>query len=122
MRAVGATLALCAVLAACGPQRPPAAEGNKSVIGTPAPGSKFAKVRIGMGEKEVTDLIGPATDVSGHITGKAFIPFYFGSGTVEVDAHYRGEGILTYASGGVSSTVPRVIIIKVDRSEGGYVR
>ena len=60
--------------------------------------------------------------MSGHITGKAFIPFYFGPGTVEVDAHYKGEGILTYESGGVGSTTPRIIVIKVDRSEAGYVR
>lgn len=49
------------------------------IIGTPAPNSKFAKLEIGMGRSEVRDLIGSPNDTSGHITGKQFIPFYFGA-------------------------------------------
>ena len=48
------------------------------IIGTPAPNSKFAKLQIGMGLREVEDLIGRADDTDSHITGKQFIPFFFG--------------------------------------------
>ena len=127
MRMTLGAVAALAVLAGCAPQsagpaRPAAQAADTGIVGTPAPGSKFSRIRIGMGDKEIEDLIGPPNDTSGHITGKAFIPFYFGSGTVEVDAHYKGEGVLTYESGGVGSTRPRLILITVDRSETGYVR
>lgn len=46
------------------------------IVGTPAANSKFAKLKIGMRQREVEDLIGPPTDEDGHITGKGFIPFF----------------------------------------------
>ena len=48
------------------------------IIGTPAKNSKFTKLQMGMGMKQVTDLIGSPTDQGAYVTGKAFIPFYFG--------------------------------------------
>ena len=47
------------------------------IVGTPAPGSKFARLEIGMPMKRVTDLIGEPTDSGSGMTGKMFIPFYF---------------------------------------------
>ena len=122
-------LALLGALAACSDPSntapaPAAATVNAptAVVGTPAPGSKFSRVKIGMGKTEVQDLIGPPNDQNSHITGKVFIPLYFGSGTTEIDAHYKGEGILTYASRGVGSTSYELIGMTVDRNESGYVR
>src|SRR5438874_12253227 len=49
------------------------------IVGTPAKNSTFTKLELGMGMKQVMDLIGPPTDQGAYVTGKAFIPFYFGS-------------------------------------------
>ena len=65
------------------------------IVGTPAPGSKFSRVQIGMPKKQVEDLIGQPTDTASHVTGKAFIPFYFGGDTYMLEAFYRGEGQLS---------------------------
>lgn len=74
---------------------------NGEVIGTPAPGSKFAKLQIGMRMREVTRLIGAPDDMSRHETGKRWIPFYFGNDAQRLEVFYRGEGCLTYTGGNV---------------------
>jgi hypothetical protein len=90
------------------------------IIGTPAPGSKFSRVRIGMPMKQVEDLIGPPSDTAGHITGKAFIPFYFGGDTHMLEAFYRGEGQLSYAPANFGTSAYQLVRIIVDPSEQGY--
>ena len=68
------------------------------IIGTPAAKSKFAKLAIGMRQVQVENLIGRADDLSNHITGKQFRPFYFGGDTQRIEAYYKGEGQLTYSN------------------------
>ena len=68
------------------------------IIGTPAPKSKFAKLRIGMTPEEVEHLIGRADDTDSHITGKVFIPFHFGGDKRRLEAFYKHEGQLTYSN------------------------
>ena len=45
----------------------------------PVANSKFSKLQIGMSIKQVTDLTGEPTDQGAYVTGKAFIPFFFGA-------------------------------------------
>jgi len=90
------------------------------VQGTPARNSKFTKLKIGMGEKEVIDLIGTPTDQSMHMTGKAWIPFYVGSGKREVWFHYKGVGRLLFADNAGFTTDTGLIGIEHDASERGY--
>jgi hypothetical protein len=52
-----------------------------------------------MGMKQVTDIAGPPTDQGAYITGKAFIPFYFGSDRHRFELIYKGEGRLIFAGG-----------------------
>lgn len=68
------------------------------IIGTPAPKSKFAKLRIGMTPEEVEKLIGRADDTDSHITGKVFIPFHFGGDKRRLEAFYKREGQLTFSN------------------------
>jgi len=68
------------------------------IIGKPAAGSKFAKLEIGMRQVQVENLIGRADDLSNHITGKQFRPFYFGGDTQRIEAYYKNEGQLTYSN------------------------
>ena len=70
------------------------------VVGKPAAGSKFAKLKIGMTLAQVEKLIGPPTKQWTHPTGKASIPFYFGPDRWVIQYSYKHEGVLTLNSGG----------------------
>ncbi len=65
-----------------------------------APGAKFAKLKIGMTLDQVEKLIGPPTSQSTHATEKASIAFYFGPDRWVIEYAYKGEGVLTFNSGG----------------------
>jgi hypothetical protein len=71
------------------------------MVGTPAPNSKFAKLKIGMELNEMSQLIGAANTMNSHETGKRWIPFYFGNDTRRVQLDYTGEGCLFFTGGNV---------------------
>ena len=73
------------------------------IIGKPAPGSKFTKLKIGMGMRQVTDLIGQPSDQGAYVTGKAWIPFYYGSDRYRHELVYKGQGRLIFSGGGVGN-------------------
>ena len=68
------------------------------ITGQPAPGSKFGQLQIGMGMQQAKDVVGTPTDQGGYVTGKAFIPWYFGSGKYRHELVYKGMGRLIFAS------------------------
>jgi hypothetical protein len=68
------------------------------ISGVPAPGSKFAKLKIGMGLQEAMDIAGQPSDQGSHLTGKAFIPFYRGSDRSRVELVYEKQGRLIFAT------------------------
>ncbi len=91
------------------------------IVGTPVKNSKFTKLKMGMGMKEVTDLIGQPTDQGAYVTGKAFIPFYFGSDRYRHELVYKGQGRLVFAGGSVGNpSVGRLIRIVHNDKEPGY--
>ena len=69
------------------------------ITGKPAPGSKFAQLKIGMSAAQVLSMLGQPSDQGAHPTGKAWIPFYFGSDRYRYEVVYRGQGRLLFASG-----------------------
>ena len=69
------------------------------ITGKPGPGSRFPQLQIGMPMKQVTDLVGAPTDQGAYITGKAFIPFYFGGDRYRHELVYKGQGRLIFAGG-----------------------
>lgn len=73
------------------------------VLGKPAANSKFNQVKIGMGMKQVTDLIGQPTDQGAYITGKAWIPFYYGPDRYRHELLYKGQGRLVFSGGGIGN-------------------
>lgn len=91
----------------------------------PAPNSKFAKLKTGMSQKQVEDLIGAPDDIKTGVGGKAFIPIYnlIGNDTTYTHHFYKSEGVLTF-SGGVANMVGdksgRLTRIMVDTTEDGY--
>lgn len=80
----------------------------------PAPGSKFSKVKVGMSYRRVSDLIGDGSDIDTYTTGKAWIPFYYGSDRWRKDVYYKKEGRLVFNSR------DDLIEILVDTDEDGY--
>ena len=69
------------------------------ITGTASPTSKFSQLKIGMGFRQVIDIAGPPTDQGSYITGKAFIPFYFGGDRTRSEFVYKGQGRLIFAGG-----------------------
>jgi len=103
----------------------PAAKGGDAkegeIIGTPAKNSKFTQLELGMGMRQVMDLIGPPTDQGAYITGKAFIPFYYGGDRYRHELAYKGQGRLVFAGGSRGNLgVGRLIRITHNENESGY--
>jgi hypothetical protein len=73
------------------------------VTGIAVPNGRFSQLQIGMGIKQVMDIAGPPTDQGAYITGKAFIPFYFGSDRSRFEFLYKGRGRLIFAGGSVGN-------------------
>ena len=90
------------------------------VSGTPAPESRFAKLKIGMELEQVHKLIGEPDQLYSHDTGKNWIPFYFGADGRRIIAHYRGEGCLTYSAGGVFNSKKQLLRMDVDATGQCY--
>ncbi|KIQ34180.1 hypothetical protein RT97_08540 [Variovorax paradoxus] len=91
------------------------------ITGNPARNSKFTRLQIGMSAKQVTDIAGAPTDQGAYVTGKAFIPFYFGSDRHRFEMTYKGQGRLIFAGGGMGEyTSGNLIWIIHNPNESGY--
>ena len=91
------------------------------ITGNPARNSRFTRLQIGMSAKQVTDLAGPPTDQGAYVTGKAFIPFYFGSDRHRYEMTYKGQGRLVFAGGGMGDySGGNLIWIIHNPNESGY--
>ncbi|MBS0342270.1 MAG: hypothetical protein JSS56_17255 [Proteobacteria bacterium] len=91
------------------------------ITGNPAKNSKFTSLQIGMPMKQVTDIAGQPTDQGAYVTGKAWIPFYFGSDRHRFEMTYKGQGRLIFAGGGMGDyTSGNLIWIIHNPNETGY--
>lgn len=91
------------------------------ITGKPAPGSKFGRLKIGMSMKQATDLIGQPSDSGAYMTGKAWIPFYFGSDRSRFEMVYKGQGRLIFAGGSLGDMSGGNLIWVIHNAhEGGY--
>lgn len=91
------------------------------LIGKMAAGSKFGKLKVGMGMKQVTDLIGQPSDQGAYMTGKAWIPFYFGGDRHRYEMVYKNTGRLIFAGGSVGDWGSGYLICVVhNRNEPAY--
>ena len=111
----------------------PAANGGRAVksrdgsfsgeiIGTPAPGSRFARLAIGMDVIEAQKMVGRIPDEQHtYESGKRWIPFYFGNDARRMQMLYKGEGCLIFTAGGGFSSGGDLIQIQVDPSGACYV-
>jgi hypothetical protein len=91
------------------------------ITGKPAANSRFTKLQIGMGMRQVTDLVGPPTDQGAYVTGKAWIPFYFGSDRYRHEMVFKGQGRLIFAGGSAGDwSSGNLIWIIHNPAEAGY--
>lgn len=90
------------------------------ITGKPAPGGKFGRLEIGMSRQQVLDIVGQPTDQGAYVTGKAWIPWYFGSDRYRHELAYKGQGRLIFAgSGGFDSNAHLIWIIH-NSGDSGY--
>lgn len=92
------------------------------VYGTPAPGSKFASLQIGMQMSEVQAAMGRAPDrFHTYESGKRWIPFYFGNDARRMQALYQGAGCLIFTDGNAwGGAGGELITIEYDASGACY--
>lgn len=89
------------------------------IIGKPAPGTKFTRLQIGMSLKQAMDIAGTPTDQGAYMTGKAWIPFNFGSDRHRYELAYKGQGRLIFAgSAGFDSNAHLIWIIHAANDSG----
>lgn len=59
--------------------------------------SKLAKVQLDMNDIEVRKIMGEPDDANAYMTGKAWIPFYYGPDTARTDWMYKGQGRVVFS-------------------------
>ena len=91
------------------------------ISGIPASANApFTRLRIGMSRQQVIDLVGQPTDQGIYVTGKAWIPWYFGSDRTRWEFAYRQKGRLIFAqNSGWGTDYYLIWVIHNDR-DGGY--
>jgi len=89
---------------------------DSGISGKPAPGSKFSKIKLGMSLNEVIAKIGEPTKRWEHPTGKVAIPFYFGPDRHVWELSYKGEGLLTFNTGG-EQALTHITVNKSEQKE-----
>lgn len=101
----------------------PPGDQSSGIIGTIPPGSKFAKISIGMSSGELIATIGGTNYRRIYRSRKSHNPFYFGIDTHRTEIRYPGEGRITFINSRTDgSVVRRVHRIEYDPSETGYIR
>lgn len=91
------------------------------ITGKAGPRSQFNKLQIGMSMKQVVDLIGQPTDRGAYMTGKAWIPFYYGGDRHRFEFVYKNQGRLIFAGGSLGDfSGGNLTWIIHNANEGGY--
>ncbi len=106
------------------PAEPAAQAKQEAAADAPTPppaNSPLAKVTKGMGMSDVSQLLGQPTDQNQYVTGKAFIPFYFGDDVSRIEWHYKGLGRVVFTGGGAFGQRGGVVEwVDYDPKETGY--
>jgi len=104
------------------PEPEPAPAPQARTYPPPPAKSKLAKVQVGMSPREVENILGPPTDESAYVTGKAFIPFYYGKDRWRRAYFYKGVGRVVFAGSGGFSQNAHVERVEYDPNEPGHSR
>lgn len=120
--ALGATLSVagCAARSQGTPAAPPAAAAAPQAA---AGDNALSKVTVGMTKGQVRQAVGQPSDENSYMSGKAWIPFYFGTDARRTSWYYKGQGRVVFADGNVyGGGTPSVIQVDIDPTESGVAR
>ncbi len=92
---------------------------SKPIGVAPPAGSPLAKVDLGMNDGQVRQLLGDPTHQHTYMTGKAWIPFYYGSDTNRTEWKYKGVGRVVFGHNRWSGNM-KVIRVDYDPKEPGF--
>lgn len=90
------------------------------ITGKPAPGTKFTQLKIGMSRAQAQSIVGNPTDQGAYVTGKAWIPWYFGADRYRHEFAYKGMGRLIFAGSGGFDTNAHLIWIIHNKNDSGF--
>ena len=86
----------------------------------PPKNSPMAKVHEGMTEPQVAAILGVPDDSKAYVTGKAFIPFYYGPDQTRYACYYKGKGRVIFEGGNQwGAGRGKVVRVEYDPSEDG---
>ena len=71
--------------------------GYPAGFSAPPPGSTLSKIQLSSSEYEVRKLLGEPDNTNAYTTGKAWIPFYFGTDVARTDWMYTGKGRVVFS-------------------------
>ncbi len=98
------------------------ARSNRSSAATSTgSGQPLSAVTKGMSMAQAYALVGEPTSSTGHVTGKAWIPFNFkGSDTARLYALYKGKGRIIFTNRSYYDHTWQVYEVQTDSNEPGY--
>lgn len=101
---------------ACNPCTVKSKDGtfDGEVYGSIPPGSKWAKLQIGMHQSEVERILGVTSNIRAYVTAKAWIPFYFGGDSHRYEAVYAGQGSVAFTGGSFGGGQGILMMINFD--------
>ncbi|MDH3213286.1 MAG: hypothetical protein OEM05_12445 [Myxococcales bacterium] len=95
------------------------ATAAKPPKGVAAPaGHKLAKVAVGMKPDQVKEILGDPSSQTTYMTGKAWIPWYFGP-THQTDWKYKSQGRVVFVNNRWSGQIQTVTRVDYDPAEDG---
>jgi len=102
---VAGVAVVLAGLVGCAKREPAPAGAAAAAVSAPA-SSPMSQVTPGMSDVDVRKILGEPTRTRSYQTGKAWIPWYFGSDTARTAYTYAGQGEVVFSnnrySGGLS--------------------
>ena len=84
----------------------------------PPASSKLAKITVGMKPEQVKEIMGEPAAQTTYMTGKMWIPFYFGP-THQTDWKYKGQGRVVFVNNRWSGQIQTVTRVDYDPAEDG---
>jgi hypothetical protein len=79
---------------------------------TPIPKNHpFGKITKGMPDSEVAKILGQPTDRRDYMTGKQFIPWYYGKDTSRSDWIYKGKGHIVFVRNRYSGSLTVIEVL-----------
>jgi hypothetical protein len=104
----------------CAPREPRARESRYPEAPSNSP---MARIHEGMSENEVMHILGPPDDSNAYVTGKAFIPYYYGPDATRFAGYWRGKGRVIFMGGNAwGAGRGKVQRVEYDPSEDGVAR